>query len=166
MFVGREAVLSAIMERQKATSQDHERVVLVGLAGVGKAQTAIEYSYHVRRVRESKPDTWVFWIHASNVARLEHGYQQIAAFVEIPGRDDPKTNILQLVYQRLCDSRNGRWLMVLDNADDDGVFFSGNEFNERGPLVKFLPPGHQRIHLDRIAKWSRDAESRGGAFIM
>ncbi|KAJ5144275.1 hypothetical protein N7476_004688 [Penicillium atrosanguineum] len=35
MFVGREAVLSAIMERQKATSQDHERVVLVGLAGVG-----------------------------------------------------------------------------------------------------------------------------------
>ncbi|KAF2999044.1 hypothetical protein E8E15_000155 [Penicillium rubens] len=102
----------------------------------GKTQTAIEYSY---RVRESTPDTWVFWIHASNTARLEQGYQQIATVAEIPGRDDPKINILQLVYQWLCDARNGRWLVVLDNADDDGIFFSDNTFNERGPLVSFLP---------------------------
>ena len=61
----------------------------------------------------------MFWLHASNAARLEQGYQQIAAVAEIPGRDDPKTNTLQLVYQRLCDPRNDRWLMVLDNADVD-----------------------------------------------
>ncbi|KAJ5410945.1 uncharacterized protein N7487_005304 [Penicillium crustosum] len=135
MFIGREAVISAIKERHKAIGQRHERVALVGLAGVRKTQTAIEYSY---RVRESTPDMWVFWIHASNAARLEQGYQQIAA-AEVPGRDDPKMNILQLVYQWLCDARNGRWLMVLDNADDDGIFFSDNTFNERGPLVSFLP---------------------------
>jgi tetratricopeptide (TPR) repeat protein len=81
----------------------------------------------------------VFWIHASNTARLEQGYQQVATVAEVPGRDDPKMNILQLVYQWLCDARNGRWLMVLDNADDDGIFFSDNTFNERGPLVSFLP---------------------------
>ena len=90
-------------------------------------------------MRESTADTWVFWIHASNTARVEQGYQQIAAIAEIPGRDDPKMNILQLVYQWLCDARNGRWLMVLDNADDDGIFFSGNTFNEQGPLLNFLP---------------------------
>ncbi|OQE34388.1 hypothetical protein PENCOP_c018G06557 [Penicillium coprophilum] len=135
-FVGREAVISAIQEGHKAIGRRHERVALVGLAGVGKTQAAIEYSY---RVRESTPDTWVFWIHASNAARLEQGYQQIATVAEIPGRDDPKINILQLVYQWLCDARNGRWLMVLDNADDDGIFFSRNIFNERGPLVSFLP---------------------------
>ncbi|KAJ5593550.1 hypothetical protein N7537_010454 [Penicillium hordei] len=136
MFVGREALISAIQEGHKAIGQRHERVALVGLAGVGKTQAAIEYSY---RVRESTPDMWVFWIHASNTARLEQGYQQIATVAEIPRRDDPKINILQLVYQWLCDARNGRWLMVLDNADDDGIFFSGNTFNERGPLVSFLP---------------------------
>ncbi|KAF3002783.1 hypothetical protein E8E15_001031, partial [Penicillium rubens] len=136
MFVGRESVISAINERHRAIGQRHERVALVGLAGVGKTQAAIEYSY---RVRESTPDTWVFWIHASNTARLEQGYQQIATVAEIPGRDDPKINILQLVYQWLCDARNGRWLMVLDNADDDGIFFGDNTFNERGPLVSFLP---------------------------
>ncbi|KAJ5366060.1 hypothetical protein N7541_000001 [Penicillium brevicompactum] len=136
MFVGREAVISAIKERHKAIDQRHERVALVGLAGVGKTQTAIEYSY---RVRESTPDMWVFWIHASNAARLEQGYQQIAAVAEIPGRDDLKMNILQLVYQWLCDPRNGRWLMVLDNADDDGIFFGDNISDERGPLERFLP---------------------------
>ncbi|OQD78945.1 hypothetical protein PENANT_c070G01951 [Penicillium antarcticum] len=136
MFVGREAIISAIKERHKAIGQRHERVALVGLAGVGKTQTAIEYSY---RVRESKPDMWVFWIHASNAARLEQGYQQIAAVAEIPGRDDPKRNILQLVYQWLCDARNRRWLMVLDNADGDGIFFNENTSDEQGPLVSFLP---------------------------
>jgi hypothetical protein len=80
-----------------------------------------------------------FWIHASNAARLEQGYQEIAAVAEIPGRDDPKMNILQLVYQWLCDPQNGPWLMVLDNADDDGIFFSGNGSNGRGPLGSFLP---------------------------
>jgi Tfp pilus assembly protein PilF len=81
----------------------------------------------------------VFWIHASNTARFEQGYRQIAAVTEIPGRDDPRTNLLQLVYQWLCDACNGRWLIVLDNADDDSVFFGGHTSNERGPLVSFLP---------------------------
>lgn len=48
-------------------------------------------------------------------------------------------NILQLVYQWLCDPGNGRWLMVLDNADDDGIFFRDNISDERGPLGRFLP---------------------------
>ncbi|CAI7603357.1 unnamed protein product [Penicillium viridicatum] len=136
MFVGREAVIHAIKEEQKAIGQRHERVALVGLAGVGKTQTAIEYSY---RVRESAPDTWVFWIHASNRARLEQSYLQIAVVAEIPGRNNPKTNLLQLVYQWLCDVHNGHWLIVLDNADDDSIFFNHNTSNERGPLVSFLP---------------------------
>lgn len=59
-------------------------------------------------MRESAPDVWVFWIHASNAARLEQRYQEVAAVAEILGRDDPKTNLLQLVYQWLCDARNGR----------------------------------------------------------
>ncbi|KAJ5556589.1 hypothetical protein N7494_000504 [Penicillium frequentans] len=139
-FVGREAVMSAIKDKHRAIGQGHQRVAFVGLAGVGKTQTAIEYSH---RVRQSTPDAWVFWIHASNAARLEQGYQEIAAVAEIPGRDDPKTNMLQLMCQWLCDARNGRWLMVLDNADVDGIFFSSNASNERGPLVSFLP---QAVH--------------------
>jgi hypothetical protein len=70
---------------------------------------------------------------------LEQGYQQIAAVAEIPGRDDPKINILQLVYQWLCDQRNGRWLIVLDNADSDKIFFRNDNMEGRAPLVTFPP---------------------------
>ena len=54
---------------------------------------------------------------------------------EITGRDDPKTNILQLVHQWLCDARNGRWLMVLDNADDDGHVIVVQPMNEEESLA-------------------------------
>lgn len=37
MFVGREAVISAIKEIHGAIGQHHERAALVGLAGVGLA---------------------------------------------------------------------------------------------------------------------------------
>ncbi|CAI7622025.1 unnamed protein product [Penicillium palitans] len=120
MFVGREAVISVIKERHKTIGQRHERVALVRLAGVGKIQRAIEYSY---RVRESTLGTWVFWIHASNAARLGQGYQQVAGVAKISGRGGPNMKNIQLVYQLLCGARNGRWVMVLDNADDDGMFF-------------------------------------------
>jgi hypothetical protein len=39
--------------------------------------------------------------------------ENMNAVAEIPGRDDPKIDILQLVYQWLRDPRNGRWVMVL-----------------------------------------------------
>ena len=78
------------------------------------------------------------WIDPS-LGVATHGYQQIAAVAEIPGRDDPKIDILQLVYQWLRDPRNGRWVMVLDNAHDGNDFFGGNGSNERGPLVRLLP---------------------------
>lgn len=67
---------------------------------------------------------WVFWVHASNTARFKQAYEEIAARIELPGRNDPKMDILPLVRSWLCDERNGRWLLIVDNADDDGVFTS------------------------------------------
>ncbi|OAA74310.1 hypothetical protein LEL_07891 [Akanthomyces lecanii RCEF 1005] len=74
---------------------------LVGLGGVGKSQLAIEYAY---RTKERFSDTWVFWIHASNSARFEQGFRDIAAFVKLQGRQDPKVNIFQLLQDWLQDN--------------------------------------------------------------
>ena len=41
----------------------------------------------------------------------------------LPGWEDAKADVLQLVHNWLSDRRNGHWLMILDNVDDDGVFF-------------------------------------------
>ena len=39
------------------------------------------------------------------------------------GWDNPKADILRLVRSWLCNELNGRWVMIVDNADDSGVFF-------------------------------------------
>jgi tetratricopeptide (TPR) repeat protein len=114
---------------------------------IRKSQIAIEYAY---RVRDSAPQTWVFWIHASNATRFKQAYTDIAARIELPGRDDPKADILRLLHNWLCDERNGQWLIILDNADDDQVLHStgvdsdgvahGTEAaHETAPLASFLP---------------------------
>ena len=80
-----------------------------------KSQIAIEYSY---RLKKRSPDAWVLWIHASNVARFEQSIRHIAERVKTKGRTDPKADIFQLFGAWLRDAQNGRWLIILDNADD------------------------------------------------
>ena len=63
----------------------------------------------------------MFWVHSSNPARLEQGYRDIANTVKVPGWRDPKADIFQLVSSWLRDESKGKWIMVLDNADDAAV---------------------------------------------
>ena len=75
----------------------------------------------------------MFWIHASSRSRVNKTCLEIAKNAKIPGWDDPKTNKLELVSEWLESPRSGRWILMVDNADDfDLLFGSGN-------LVKFLP---------------------------
>ena len=91
----------------------------------------------------------MFWVHASTGARFEEGYKIIADRLGLLGRNDPQANILQLVKNWLCEESNGRWVMIVDNADDTTPFF-GNPVRElvgnagRRPtapplLASFLP---------------------------
>lgn len=50
----------------------------------------------------------MFWVHASSKAKIEEGYRIITEVTRLPGRDDPKVNILQLVRVWLYDESNGR----------------------------------------------------------
>ncbi|KAH7123380.1 putative kinesin [Dactylonectria estremocensis] len=118
------------------TAQPGSRAALVGLGGIGKSQVAIHYAH---KVRQASPDTWVFWVHASSRARFEEAYRNIADKLQLPGRDDPKRNVLQLVHTWLCDEENGPWMMVLDNADSVEVFFPGAHGSRDQSLASFLP---------------------------
>ncbi|KAL8740320.1 MAG: hypothetical protein Q9190_006965 [Brigantiaea leucoxantha] len=112
-----------------------------------KSQLAIE---HVYRTQERLPETWVFWIHASSVARFEQSYRDVADLVKIFGRKDPKVNILKLVHDWLRDGKNGSWLLVLDNVDDThlsletggadpGVQGTGIDSGMSRPMSAYLP---------------------------
>ncbi|KAK4148826.1 kinesin light chain [Chaetomidium leptoderma] len=134
-FVNRGGILDQIGQR---CSEPAGRVALVGLGGVGKSQLAIEYAH---RIAAGQPDTWVFWVHAGTKVRVEEGFRMIADAVKLPGRNQPKANIPQLVYGWLSNERNGRWIMILDSADDRDVFYgptSGDTYNGR-PFATYIP---------------------------
>ncbi|KAK0302703.1 hypothetical protein LTR82_017791 [Friedmanniomyces endolithicus] len=67
-----------------------------------------------------RPQTWVLWIHASNVARFEQSVRDVADQLKSYGRKDPKADLVQLLRNWLRDKSKERWLIVLDNADDAG----------------------------------------------
>ncbi|KAH6714496.1 hypothetical protein BKA61DRAFT_575242 [Leptodontidium sp. MPI-SDFR-AT-0119] len=148
-FVERQDVFRAL-ELLFSQSDCHNRAVLTGLGGVGKSQIAIEYSY---RLRERDPDLWVFWVYASTAERFEGAYRSIATTLDLPGADDPKTDVLGLVSRWLSNIDNGRWLMILDNADDINVFQKTKEegsSKENGPnlpLSSYIPQSRTRSVL-------------------
>ena len=80
------------------------------------------------------PELSIWWVYASNVSRFEQAYRDIALQLHIPHRD---MDVRKAVYQWLCNSSNGSWIMLLDNVGDDNVF-QGAEGEEQ-PLEAFLP---------------------------
>jgi tetratricopeptide (TPR) repeat protein len=87
----------------------------------------------------------VFWVHAGTQARFKEGYRRIAEATKMHGWKDLQTDIeiLRLVHAWLCDASNGRWVMVVDNADDLDVFFASQQSAQivgaAQPLFDFLP---------------------------
>ena len=55
---------------------------------------------------------------------------KLADDLKIFGRENAKRNIFQLVYDWLRDSRKGRWVLVLDNADDARFLFEPVETDD------------------------------------
>lgn len=91
-FVDRKTLLDQVGQ---ACSKQAARAALVGLGGVGKSQLAIEYCYRTSETAiQRKADLWVFWIHAQTRARIEEGFKRVAETIKLPGREQPKADIL------------------------------------------------------------------------
>ena len=75
----------------------------------------------------------MFWVHASNAARFEQSYREIADRLRIAGRKDPQAKVVKLVYDWLCNKKNTKWLLILDNVDDARFLFEPSPLNREGP---------------------------------
>ncbi|GMG01878.1 unnamed protein product [Aspergillus oryzae] len=105
------AKLDDILSNDSAFSQ----VAIEGLGGVGKTQIALEYA-HI--LRERHPDCAIFWIPVTSVESMLEAYSQIAKELQIPNVGIETKDIQNIVQHRLSQESSGRWLLVLDNADD------------------------------------------------
>ncbi|KAM0209839.1 hypothetical protein ACHAQD_011016 [Fusarium lateritium] len=131
-FVGREDILRLLLERiPPGTKPDAcQRTVIEGLGGVGKTQIALETAY---RLRDTDASCSVLWVPTVDSTTFENAYRDIGRLIGVAGLDDDKANVKALVRAALNDEDRGRWLLIIDNADDPELIF--------GPegLSRYLP---------------------------
>ena len=71
--------------------------------------------------------------------RFRSAYHDIARKLNIPGHQNPGSDILSLVKERLQDHRSGQWLMILDNADDADLMYGSESLR----LANYIPRSDQ-----------------------
>jgi len=75
----------------------------------------LEFAY---RTKELLPESSILWVSASTRQRFEQDYINIAKGLKLHGYNDPETDYLSLVKQSLEKPELGKWIMIIDNADD------------------------------------------------
>ena len=81
----------------------------------------------------------VFWVYAGTVERFRNAYREIARKLKIPGYQSSESDILRIVKEWLENKRSGRWLMILDNADDAEIMYGSGSIR----LANYLPKSDQ-----------------------
>jgi tetratricopeptide (TPR) repeat protein len=82
------------------------------LGGVGKTQTALEYAH-----QHLDEYDYVFWVSAASQETLLSGYVTIAGLLNLSEAGARDQALAVAAVQRWFGS-HGRWLIILDNADD------------------------------------------------
>ncbi|KAL9569049.1 hypothetical protein ACKAV7_006916 [Fusarium commune] len=111
LFVGRDDILTEL--QGLLFNRGYRKVALVGLGGIGKTQIALQFAY---LMKEKKQDYSVFWVPVLSRASFEQACVQIMDACGIATADD--NNAVESVRQYLSSKRAGKWLLVVDNADD------------------------------------------------
>ncbi|GAP82799.2 putative N-terminal acetyltransferase auxiliary subunit [Rosellinia necatrix] len=93
----------------------YHAAALWGLGGSGKTQIALDYAHR----RRSDPDCSVFWVHADSNASFIQDYYSIARKLGLPGHLSGE-DLLRTVRDQIEAKSN--WVLVIDNADDLGLF--------------------------------------------
>ena len=110
-----------------------------------KSQIAIEFAY---KQRDLKPQMHIIWLYTATDARFRQACRDIGREVNLPNIDDSDVDACGLVRDWLSSEESGEWLLILDNADDEQLFFSTTcdnlNSNTLGssiapPLADYLP---------------------------
>ena len=109
----------------------------MGLGGVGKTQIALECAF---QLQSRSPTCSLFWVRASDGTSFDTAYRKIGEKLNIPGLEDDKADVKRLVKAKLSQESTGKWLMIIDNADNFEIFYSSsNEDNRPSALSEYLP---------------------------
>ena len=117
----------------------YQRTALRGLGGIGKTQIALEAAW---RVHQEDPECSIFWVSAVDTMNFDNGYRNIGELLNIDAIGQEGADVKLLVLKALEKSETGRWLLIIDNADDSDMFFEQNlplNRSTRLRLASYLP---------------------------
>jgi hypothetical protein len=126
-FVGRRAELQ-ILKRRMITVQDCQSLAVTGLGGIGKTELVLDFAHSVA---EQHPDISVLWASALNARSSLHDIEGIAQHLRIRSDATQNMDLKDLVRRNLSTERAGRWLLIVDNAEDTEMF--------KQSLLRYLP---------------------------
>jgi hypothetical protein len=120
-------------------NQDCQSISIIGLGGTGKTQVALQFAYNVK---EMQPEYSIFWMPALSMESFEQACTSVAKALRLPYAADREEDVKEVLRQHLNSSRAGRWLLVVDNADDADIFFGTGQ--SRG-IVDYLPESESGV---------------------
>ncbi|KAJ1325265.1 protein SERAC1 [Microdochium nivale] len=147
-FTGRKFVLEELQQAlfpEKRDQAGRPILALVGLGGVGKTQVVLELSYWVK---QHKPEYSIFWISAMSIETFEQSCADIIRKLGLTTNNKESRDVKKQMEEYLSgDPRAGKWLLVLDNADDVSLL--------EDTLTRYLPSSDSGITL--ITTGTKDA---------
>ena len=83
----------------------------------------------------------MFWISATSTTSFEKDFRNIGLALQIPGVNEDNADVKLLVKTFLSQESAGRWLLIIDNADDiEMLYRRANEISSGSPaLADYLP---------------------------
>ncbi|KAI3343365.1 hypothetical protein F4824DRAFT_493613 [Ustulina deusta] len=130
-FTGRDLILNKL-KRKLFTQEDCQKLAVVGLGGVGKTQVALQLAYWVK---DNQPDYSVFWVPALSDGSFDQAYTEMARRLDIRIKDGEDLKACVRRYLEL--EMAGKWLLIVDNADDHDIVFGSPD--SPGSIEAYLP---------------------------
>ncbi|KAF5013151.1 hypothetical protein FDECE_815 [Fusarium decemcellulare] len=152
-FIPRPDIVASLESLLPINSDEYHSAALWGLGGSGKTQIALAYAYN--RCRNTPCS--VFWVHADNEATFSQGYTTIAGVLGLNQEEDGH-KLLKSVRHGI--ESLGRWLLVVDNADDLTLFGAGPATNKRKSFMEYIPRGPNGTVL-----WTSRDEKISGSLV-
>ncbi|OQD65065.1 hypothetical protein PENPOL_c006G04970 [Penicillium polonicum] len=133
-FTGREFTLDQL-KKKLFLQADTGKLALFGLGGIGKTQVALQLA---RWVQAHIPDCSIFWAPALSLESFEQACSQIAKELQIHQSADGES-AMELVRRQLSSDKAGKWLFIVDNADDIDLLFD--------KLDQYFPASNKGVTL-------------------